>query len=103
MACFVEAIYFLGKHGKFAAQLPLWQMWELGKLHIHCPTIEELARVRELMEQYQDVPMDFADATIVALAESTGLRNLFILDPDFYIYRINSTEQFQIFSYPPED
>jgi hypothetical protein len=33
-----------------------------------------LQRVRKLLDKYADLPMDFADATLVALAEETRLR-----------------------------
>jgi predicted nucleic acid-binding protein len=42
----------------------------------------------ELMETYRDRPMDLADASIVATAEHLGMRRLFALDRDFYIYRL---------------
>jgi uncharacterized protein len=39
------------------------------------------------MGQYANVPMDLADASLVAVAECRGIRRLFTLDSDFYIYR----------------
>jgi uncharacterized protein len=44
--------------------------------------------MEDLMRQYRDVPMDLADASIVAVAESLHLRRLFSLDGDFRIYRL---------------
>ena len=44
-------------------------------------------RVMELMERYANVPMSFADACLVALAESTSDARVFTLDRDFLIYR----------------
>jgi uncharacterized protein len=41
-----------------------------------------------LMAQYQNVPMDLADASLVAIAESREIRHLFTIDSDFYIYRL---------------
>ena len=38
------------------------------------------------MTQYANVPMDLADASLVAVAESRGVRRLFTIDTDFYIY-----------------
>lgn len=95
-ACFVEAMYFLGKLGGFPLQERLWNLWEHGKLVVRCPTDTELERIRTLMQKYRDVPMDFADASIVAAAETLGLRTLFTLDADFYIYRIHEQEAFII-------
>ena len=41
------------------------------------------------MAQYRDAPMDFADASLVAVAENRNLRTIFTIDrKDFAIYRI---------------
>jgi predicted nucleic acid-binding protein len=51
--------------------------------------IESLNRVKSVMLKYADVPMDYADATIVCLAMETGIRNVITLDKkDFSIYKI---------------
>src|SRR5438105_11415473 len=48
----------------------------------------EMPRVRELMAKYADLPMDFADATLVATAERESIRSIFTVDrKDFSIYR----------------
>ena len=56
-----------------------------------------LARVAALMERYRDVPMDFTDATLVALAEDLGTDRVFTLDRrGFTTYRLNRRKAFQI-------
>jgi predicted nucleic acid-binding protein len=52
--------------------------------------------MRELMEQYRDVPMDLADASIVAAAETRRLRRVFTLDSDFLIYRTGDGDGFEV-------
>ena len=48
-----------------------------------------LARAFELMELYRDHPMDLADASLVAAAESLGTRKIFTIDRrDFAAYRV---------------
>ncbi|GHU20501.1 pilus biogenesis protein [Betaproteobacteria bacterium] len=47
-----------------------------------------IAHVIELTERYADLPMDFADATLVIAAESTGIRNIISIDSDFDVYRL---------------
>ena len=43
----------------------------------------------ELMEQYRDQPMDLADASLAAAAESLGTRKVFTIDRrDFAAYRV---------------
>lgn len=41
-----------------------------------------------LMEQYRDLPMDLADASLVAAAERLARRQVFTLDRQFYVYRL---------------
>ena len=93
---FVEAMYFLGKLGGFALQSHLWTLWTHGKIAIHCPTDAELQRMRALMEKYADIPMDFADASIVAAAESLNLDTVFTLDSDFHVYRLYDKRPFNV-------
>ena len=69
-------------------------------MQVHAPSEPELERISEL--KYQDRPMDFADASLVALAESQGLKRIFTLDSDFYIYRINDREAFDVLSLEAE-
>ena len=48
-----------------------------------------LAHAFELMVTYADIPMDFADASLVAAAETLRLRTVFTLDRgDFDGYRV---------------
>ena len=48
----------------------------------------DMPRLVELTEKYSDLPMDFADATLVITAEKTGIREIISLDKDFDIYRL---------------
>jgi predicted nucleic acid-binding protein len=48
----------------------------------------EISRMAELMDTYRDLPMDFADASIISAAEQIGTRKIFCLDRDFYVYRL---------------
>lgn len=60
-------------------------------------SIESLSRAVTLMEKYNDIPMDFADATLVVLAEETGINNVFTLDKrGFGVYRIYGRKTFTI-------
>jgi|ERR1041384_5237123 predicted nucleic acid-binding protein len=96
-ACFTEAMYLLGRLGGWSAQAALWKFLERSSLVIYAPSLQETSRIRNLMELYQNVPMDLADATLVALAETLALKTVFTLDKDFYVYRINGKEGFEVF------
>jgi predicted nucleic acid-binding protein len=43
-----------------------------------------LQRVRKLLDKYADLPMDFADATLVALAEELDCTSVFTTDRTDY-------------------
>jgi len=49
------------------------------------------------MKQYHDLPMDLADATLVALADVLGISKIFTLDhKDFSIYRVKKKRRFTL-------
>jgi predicted nucleic acid-binding protein len=59
--------------------------------------LESLRRVSRLMGKYADVPMDFADATMVVLAEDLGHGRVFTLDRrGFEVYRWRGRRAFEI-------
>jgi len=55
-------------------------------------TQHDMPRLLELTDKYADLPMDFADATLVITAEKTGIREIISLDKDFDIYRLPGRE-----------
>ena len=59
---------------------------DLVRLHDLSP--DERARVRVLMAQYADTPMDMADASLIATAETRALHRVLTVDGDFYVYRL---------------
>ena len=60
-------------------------------------TVPSLRRVRDLLGDYADLPMDYADATLVALAEEIGTDLVFTTDRrDFGVYRIRGRRRFRI-------
>lgn len=57
----------------------------------------ELQAAATLMEKYADTPMDFADATLVLLAEALGLEDVLTLDRrGFSVYRLAKKRPFRL-------
>lgn len=52
-----------------------------------------MKRIIELSEKYSNVPMDLADALLVAISELTGVENIITIDSDFHIYRNLSSKK----------
>lgn len=56
---------------------------------------DALQRCFELMERYADLPMDFADATLLAVAEQFKTDKVFTLDfSDFGMYRVKKGHRY---------
>jgi predicted nucleic acid-binding protein len=85
--CFTEAMYLIYRAGGYTGQEALWRLVEAGRLVLHEAIAAEVGRMAELMAKYRDLPMDLADASVVAAAEQLGTRRVFTLDRDFHVYR----------------
>jgi predicted nucleic acid-binding protein len=59
-------------------------------------SVVSLQRCRDLMQKYSDLPMDFADSTLVVLAEELDTDLVFTVDRDFHVYRIRGRKRFRI-------
>lgn len=55
----------------------------------------ELEQIVALMKKYSDAPMDFADATLVFLADRTNTPQIMTLDKDFRVYRFRGRKAFE--------
>ena len=82
-----EAMYLVGRSGGWRGQSRLWQLIRSGRLVVHDLDGRLVERSYELMEQYQDMPMSLADATLVAVGEATRDWRVFTLDDHFRTYR----------------
>jgi predicted nucleic acid-binding protein len=60
-------------------------------------TLASLRRCRALLEKDADLPMDFADASLVVLAEEIGTNTILTTDRrDFTVYRIGGRRRFRV-------
>jgi predicted nucleic acid-binding protein len=57
-------------------------------------SLDSLKRVKSLMEKYKDISMDYADATLVSLAEDLAIQHIVTFDSHFAIYRVSSKKSF---------
>lgn len=91
---FTEASYLLRPWQP--GQRALMKLLESRALTLAPLDIEDVPRLRALMEKYSDLPMDLADATLVRVAERDAHRTVFTIDrSDFEAYRIGR-ERFEI-------
>ncbi len=83
-----EAMYLLAAFPR--AQQDIWEMISRGAIQLLPLGPADIPRIRELMLQYADRPMDLADAALLRVAERDGLRQFFTVDKkDFSVYRLH--------------
>lgn len=90
-----EVTYLLKAHVHLKSQLDFLKWISLGGMEIFDLTKDSLSRIGELQKKYSDVPMDFADATLLITAEVLNIRKVFSIDKDFSIYRILGKKHFE--------
>ena len=98
-AVLTELFHLLGNqaHDVEAA----WTFVRSGALTLGTITDADLSALAALMRRYHDRPMDFADATLVHLAERESLSTVLTVDfSDFQTYRIRGQRRFRILPQP---
>lgn len=94
-AVFTEATHLLGRvpGGREACI----EFFLTGGAILVPTTMSVLRRVRHLVSQYSDLPMDYADATLVVLAEELDTNLVLTTDRrDFGVYRIRGRKHFKV-------
>ena len=71
----------------YRVQVDFIRWVDRGALDVAGPIREDTHRIIELTEKYRDQPIDFADATLLAIAERRQLNSIISIDSDFQIYR----------------
>ena len=88
-AVLTEALFILSSSEIAVGRL--FDFLNAGVVRVDVEMHPHLAKVQVVMRKYHDVPMSFADACLVVLAEMSG-EPIFTLDSDFRIYRKNGNE-----------
>ena len=75
----------------------VWGLVRSGTIILAAIGNSELSLINGLMNRYKDRPMDFADATLVHLAERESIQVVFTIDQnDFATYRIGGRRRFRV-------
>ena len=81
-----ESAYMLSNTAN--AQRSLLQWVENGGLDVRHLNVANVRSMLVYTQKYQDLPMDLADASLVALSIETGITDIVSIDSDFDIYRL---------------
>ena len=94
-AVLTEVIYIL--NFSITAQCAVLDFVLKSVVEIVPSSTDSFKKTKNLMKKYADLPMDFADATIVCLATETGMQNIATFDKkDFTIYKLPKKKSFTI-------
>ena len=78
------------------AQDALFEMIEDDALGLAPLDDGDLARMKALMRKYRDLPMDFADAALVRVAERNRLARILSFDRHFRVYSLPGRSRFVV-------
>lgn len=92
-----ESSYLLHKRAGHQARMNFLNFVQRGGVDVfHIDGMENWLRINQLMEQYRNLPMDLADASLVILAEELGHGRILSTDQrDFNAYRWKNHEPFE--------
>ena len=93
-AVITEAHFLLGRTHDGSKQLN--KIVADGGIVLAFSYADHFDRVNALMETYANVPMSFADACLVRMAEVYPDGKIFTTDGDFRIFRKNKTERLDV-------
>lgn len=98
-AVLTELFHFIQARGRRLEGA--WSFVRSGAVTLATIADVDLPAISRLMRQYHDRPMDFADATLVHLAERESLTTILTVDvADFQTYRIAGQKRFRILPGP---
>lgn len=94
--CLTEAMHLLYRAGGLSAQNDLWSIVAEGVLRLHLPIEGEWQRIYQLMNQYGDLPLDLADASLVSAAEHLNDYRLFSVDDSLRAVQLGGQQYFDL-------
>ncbi|MBD1809046.1 PIN domain-containing protein [Microcoleus sp. FACHB-SPT15] len=89
-----EACFLLQR--TYGGQNAVMSLLNTGTIQIPFRLRDEIGRIRELMNRYQNVPMSLADGCLVRMSELIKGSCVLTLDSDFRVYRKNRNEMIDL-------
>lgn len=96
-AVITESAYLLSNAPRHLQGALTWvqraRVADLMQIH----AVEDHEAIARLLQRYAALPCDYADATLIALAERTGISAIATIDQrDFSVYRMKGRKRFRI-------
>ena len=96
-AVITETAYVLAASRAHQKAALMWVQRARSARLLAVEPVVDHAAVAAILERYSSLPCDYADATLIALAERTGVSAIATIDQrDFSVYRIKRRKRFRI-------
>ncbi len=92
LASITETLHLLNFNRQ--AQIDFLAWVNTGAITLEQITVEDLLPIKKLTLKYADLPMDFADACLVFIAEKLNINEIATIDRDFDVYRLKGKKPF---------
>lgn len=76
------------------AQIDFLQWLARKAIKIMPLSLDYIERFIELLKKYSDLPMDFADGSLIVVSELLNIKNIITIDSDYYVYRMKDKKYF---------
>ncbi len=82
-----ETYYVLTSRVGYSAAIKLFKTLRTGAFQIEALTLDDMARMEEIMAQYSDNQFDYVDIAIMAMAERLNITEIYTFDRrDFSVF-----------------
>lgn len=96
-AVVTEAAYVLAASPAHLRAALLWFERARAAGLLKVEPVADYAVLARIIAQYSDLPCDYADASLIALAEHTGVTAIATIDQrDFSVYRLRGRRRFRL-------
>ena len=93
----VEVCYLILEHLDAAAEIAFLRSIAHREMLLEQPTVKDLERSIQILEQYRDSRFGMVDATVMAMAERLGVKTILTLDHrHFSAFRPSHTAAFNL-------
>jgi predicted nucleic acid-binding protein len=96
-AVITETAYVLAASAPHQRAALIWFERARASKILRVEPVADYAALTLIISRYADLPCDYADATLIALAEQTGVVGIATIDQrDFSVYRLQGRKRFRI-------
>lgn len=94
LANITETVYLLDFSQQAQTDFLSWVAH--GAVQIEPIDASDVQKIVKVFQKYADLPMDFADGCLVAIAQKLNISHIATFDSDFEIYRLKGGKRFDI-------